>query len=347
MNQSAENWSLRIGRWRGVDVRLHIQFPLLMLGVLWATVQTDLATPRVAVLALLVLLVSVGVHELSRLVAAARVGGYTTSMVLAPTGGRTKLHLPVNPPAHLATSLAGPMAYLVLMVAGACGLALAGDLHVPRLLHPCHPRIDTAAASFQLLGQLVVWTNWCLLLVSLLPIDPCDGAELMRSVLWPIVGRTTATVATSYAALAASVFAGLLAFVLRHDASAGFAPSWFPLATAAVFLFYGGVRRSRGKRYDVGLAIDEFDSDDEPWLSGEWEDEDREAVLVEHLQDKQQEALDRKRREHEASEDARVDAILARLRHTSFEQLSEEERAVLKRASRRYRRRLISHNGDE
>jgi len=70
-------------------------------------------------------------------------------------------------------------------------------------------------------------------------------------------------------------------------------------------------------------------------------------VLVEHLQDKQQEVIDRKRREREANEDARVDVILMRLRKTSFEQLSEEDRATLKRASRRYRERRAEHSDDE
>jgi hypothetical protein len=119
-------------------------------------------------------------------------------------------------------------------------------------------------------------------------------------------------------------------------------PNWFPLALAALFLLYGGSRTTHERRYDVGLAIDELDSDDEQWLNAEWDDDEREAVLVEHLQDKQQETLDRKRREREAHEDARVDAILERLQSVSFDQLSDEDRAVLKRASRRYRRRRIN-----
>ena len=37
MNRSAAgSWSLRLGRWRGVEVRLHLHFPLLALVVLLA-----------------------------------------------------------------------------------------------------------------------------------------------------------------------------------------------------------------------------------------------------------------------------------------------------------------------
>ena len=81
------------------------------------------------------------------------------------------------------------------------------------------------------------------------------------------------------------------------------------------------------------------------WLTPQWPDEefghgeDREAVLIERFQDRQQVTLEQKRFEQEANEDARVDAILARLHQCTLEELSEEERAVLKRASRRYRQR--------
>jgi hypothetical protein len=89
----------------------------------------------------------------------------------------------------------------------------------------------------------------------------------------------------------------------------------------------------------LGVDIDHWESDDEQWLNAELVDDDRAAVLVEHLHQKQQDALDRKRREREDREDARVDDILARMHDVGFDQLSDEEQAILKRASRRYRQR--------
>jgi hypothetical protein len=137
----------------------------------------------------------------------------------------------------------------------------------------------------------------------------------------------------------AAFFAVSAFLVAQTEGPAVIMPAWCPLAGISLLLLFGGRSSLAAKTYDVGLAIDELDSDDEEWIAAEWEAEDREAVLVEHLQDKQQEALDRKRREQEANEDARVDDILARLHETSFENLSEEDRAFLKRASRRYQQR--------
>jgi len=342
MTGTAESWTICIGRWRGTDVRLHLHFPLLALILFLVAPSTALLNSTTATLTLAVLFFSSALHELARVVTAARIGGHTTTVILSPIGGLTKPVLPPDPPAYLVVALAGPVTYLVLMVIGGCSLALEGDRHFLLLLNPLHPQFNSSGL---LVGQLVVWVNWCLLLACLLPVDPCDGAELLRGVLWPMVGRSTAMVTTGRVAVVAGVLTALLAILaLNGMFLEGTVLGWFPLAFVSVVLLYGGMQKAYSRRYDGGLLIEEFESDDEGWLVHEWDDEDREAVLVEHLQDKQQEAIDRKRRRREASEDARVDAILARLTDTSLDQLSEEEQAILKRASRRYRQRRSSEN---
>ncbi|MEM8946379.1 MAG: hypothetical protein AAGD11_14500 [Planctomycetota bacterium] len=358
ISHSTDNWSVCVGRPGGVELRVHILWPLTALGFLLA-IRADFAQPLLSPWALTIFFCSVTLHELVRVMTATRVGGHTSAVVLGPIGGLTKLHLPVDPPAHLVTALAGPMTYLVLLVAAACGLALnemadSGDRGTwLMLLNPCAPGIvepggvsSTTVPEF--VAQLTVWVNWCLLLVSFLPIDPCGGAALLRGVLWPIVGRSTASSVTSRIALGSALAAAVLAvWLYEADSQMARVPMWFPLATTSIFLLYGGCRQINSRRYDVGLAIDEFDSDDEEWLISEWDDEDREAVLVEHMHDKQQEAIDRKRREREANEDEQVDAILSRLRNLRFDQLSEEDRATLKRASRRYRERREDQNSED
>ena len=346
MNAVTRNWSLCIGRWREAEVRLHVLFPLVTLCAFYATRNAQRIDERFVGWALLVLLVSVSLHELARVVTAFRVGGQASSLVIGPMGGFSKLQLPPDPPAHLLTAMAGPLVSFALLVVAACGLALSGNRDVLKLfmspseLETVFPHLGAQFISLELLGQLFVWINGCLLLISLLPMDPCAGAEILRGVLWPVVGRTSAVTATSHVALGMSVFFAVSALlVAQTESPAAIMPAWCPLACISLLLLFGGRSSLVSRNYDVGLAIDELDSDDESWIATEWEAEDREAVLVEHLQDKQQEALDRKRREQEANEDARVDDILARLHETSFENLSEEDRAFLKRASRRYQQR--------
>jgi Zn-dependent protease len=347
MNAVTRNWSLCIGRWREAEVRLHVLFPLTALGAFYATRNVHRFDERFVTWALMVLLVSVALHELARVIAALRVGGQASTLVIGPIGGFSKVHLPADPPAHLLTAMVGPLVSFALLVIAACGLALSGHRDVlkffmsPNDLEVVFPHLGAQFISLTMLAQLFVCINGCLLLVSLLPMDPCAGAEILRGILWPVVGRTSAVTATSHVALGMSAFFAVSAFlVAQTEGPSVVMPTWCPLAVISLLLLFGGRSSLIANNYDIGLAIDELDSDDESWIAAaEWEPEDREAVLVEHLQDKQQEALDRKRREQEANEDARVDDILARLHETGFEHLSEEDRAFLKRASRRYQQR--------
>jgi Zn-dependent protease len=347
MNRSAAgSWSLRLGRWRGVEVRLHLHFPLLALVVLLAAsmpAQHPLGLSRLTVpeslMGLAILVTSVVLHEAARSLVARRVGGRTHLVVLGPTGGWAQPHLPSDPPAHLVTAVAGPLAYLAIIVAAACGLALAGEENLLNLFSPFSPQFLATESPFHFAAQLTVWINTWLLLVNLLPIQPCDGAEVLRSMLWPLVGRASASAAAAHIAYGAAAMTALLALIVQDQMLNNVLPQWFPLAVLTVLLLYGGNRAARQRQYDVGLDIDEWESDDEQWLNAEWLDDDRAAVLVEHLHQKQQDALDRKRREREDREDARVDDILARMHEVGFDQLSDEEQAILKRASRRYRQR--------
>lgn len=337
---------MRLGRCRGVEVRLHLHFPLLALVVLLvaslppqATVGMSVPPVRSALAGLAIMVGSVVLHEAVRVLVAHRVGGRTNLIVLGPTGGWSQPQLPADPPAHLVTAIAGPLTYLAIIVTAACGLAATGERNLLALFSPFQPVFLEYQSPLHFAIQLTIWINTWLLLVNLLPIQPCDGAEVLRSLLWPLVGRASASAATAHIAYGASAVTALLAVVVQQQMLNDVIPAWFPLAVLSVLLLYGGNRAARQRQYDVGLDIDQWESDDEQWINAEWLDEDRTAVLVEHLQEKQQDALDRKRREREDREDARVDDILARMNEVGFDQLSEEERAVLKRASRRYRQR--------
>ncbi len=350
MIYSANPWSLCVGRLRGIEIRLHILFPLLALGLAPFVQSTSLQPalqPVVALWGLGILLISATVHELARVIAVLRLGGQVSQCVIAPFGSWSRVQLPSDPPAHLATALVGPMTCLALLITGGCGLALAGDREVYRLLYAWAPHdvpgfrspaTISPTNTAILVCQLFVWINWRLLLIDLLPVDPCAGATLLRGMLWPIVGRESATIATSRLALGGSLLTAMAAcLVLKYDSSGGMVPSWLPWGIISVLQLYGGLRDTQIQ--EPGTAIDAWDADDPGWPHNQWREDQRETVLVEQLQDKQQAALDRKRQAQEVNEDARVDAILQRLHDTSLDQLSEEERAILKRASRRYRER--------
>jgi hypothetical protein len=251
------------------------------------------------------------------------------------------------------TALIGPLVHLALMVTAACGLVLAGQQQVLELLKPLDPNLQTSGSWLLLTAQFLVWLNWLLLLINLLPVDPLDGAALVRSLLWPVMGRASESVVARRIATACALLVVVFAVYYQEvmvDTMLGFpVPAWLPLGVLAVVLMWGANHDANVSRIPAELVFESFECDEQVWTDSVWPandyaeegdpGEDREAVLVERMYDKQQEVLERKRREQEANEDARVDAILARLHCSSVEELSEEERTILKRASRRYRRR--------
>ena len=96
VDHGAESWSVSLGHWRGIEVRLHIHFPLLALVVFFFAYQSPVVSYRIATMGLLVLLGSVALHELIRLLVAHRLGGQMDVAILGPTGGWTSPHLPVD-----------------------------------------------------------------------------------------------------------------------------------------------------------------------------------------------------------------------------------------------------------
>jgi hypothetical protein len=121
-------------------------------------------------------------------------------------------------------------------------------------------------------------------------------------------------------------------------------PAWIPLIMLGLFLFFSARQDLSAadphERADL-LAGYQLNSDGLDLLDAMWSnDDDDEGVLVEHQQRQPGQASGAPL----ATEDDRVDAILARLHDSSWEALSPEEVAVLQRASQRYRRRRGTHD---
>lgn len=334
-----QRWSVSLGRWWGVPVRLHIFFLLFALLALSITLPADLT--GAGAMAVGILLGSLLLHEVGHALAAVRVGGKIDAIVLGPVGGLISPRVPDEPEPQVFVALAGPIVHLMLVVAAAVVLTLSGDEHVLGLLHPLAPLDLMEGSRWIVATKLTLWLNWILMLLNILPAYPFDGGPILRAMLWPAVGRRTARVVTSQVAMVIAVGvcgSGLLTFGVDRDTPI---PMWIPLITLGIFLFFSA------KQDVAGAAPHELFDEPAGYHSGResvdslepmWPaDEDDQAVLVEHQQ--RVEDREQHRRALEAYEDARVDDILARLHNSNLESLSPEEVDVLRRASERYRQR--------
>jgi hypothetical protein len=252
---------------------------------------------------------------------------------------------------QLFVALAGPLVHLTLVVAAAVGLAIAGSGGIVGLLYPLAPDhlVDDGDSVWLLLGKLTLWLNWVLMLLNLLPAYPFDGGPIFRSMLWPAVGRRTARVATGRAGMVIAVLiaaAALYPFSVPELQSVTLVK--LPLVMLGIFLLFSA-RQDLVSGWSEELFEDargyRVRSDGLDLLEPlAFEDEDDEAVLVEHQQ-RQNEPREQRHQAQEAYEDARVDDILARLHDSGLSELSREELEILQRASARYRQRL--HPGDD
>src|SRR5687768_5518661 len=123
-------WSFPLGRLFGITVRIHWLFPFVAVGwvlhmALYKPYKEYKPTEGIwidACILMLILFVSVLLHEFGHCLAARRCGGDGSEVLIWPLGGLANVELPHRPQAHLVTAAAGPATNLLLFAA--CTLAL-------------------------------------------------------------------------------------------------------------------------------------------------------------------------------------------------------------------------------
>jgi Zn-dependent protease len=335
-----------LGRWWGVAVYLHVFFVLSALLALAFTLP-DPELLGTGLMMLVVLLVSVTLHEVGHALAAIRVGGKVDAIVLGPVGGLISPRVPDEPEVHLFVALAGPIVHLTLAVGAAAVLAIAGDRQLLGLLNPFDTPRDLVepGGTAIIAAKLTLWLNWILMLLNLLPAYPFDGGPVLRAMLWPALGRRTARIVTARVAMGVAFLFCLAGLISLAGEFESHMPFWIPLLILGLFLFFSArqdLAAASSPDWNDEPAGYQLNSDGLDLLDVMWASEDDDdGVLVEH----QQRPAEQNRRAREADEDARVDDILARLHDSSWDALSPEEIAILQRASQRYRNRR--HLGDK
>jgi CBS domain-containing protein len=169
-------WSFPIGRFLGVDVRIHTFFLLLLgLSISYASV-TGASGARGFVLWVLLLL-AVLVREVARAIGGAWYGLELRSMLLLPTGGLLSYATPEanekaeTPEMQKRMAVIGPIASIgfgLLLAALSLTIAPHVNLFERPWMSPSH------------LLRAAVWVNLLLGLVNLLPASPLDGGRVFR-----------------------------------------------------------------------------------------------------------------------------------------------------------------------
>jgi Zn-dependent protease len=174
---SIRQGSIHLFRVAGIDLFLHWSWFLV------AAFEINTRTSRYSsltwnVLEYLALFFIVMLHEFGHALACRQVGGAANQIVLWPLGGVAYVDPPPRPGATLWSIAAGPLVNLVLVP-------------VLSMLGMVNRSLGWAATMPNAHAWLrAVWfINLGLLIFNMLPIYPLDGGQILRSLLWFVLGR--------------------------------------------------------------------------------------------------------------------------------------------------------------
>jgi len=218
--------SIRLFRFDGIDLFLHWSWFLV------AAFEISSQSRRYSsltwnVLEYLALFLIVMLHEFGHALACRQVGGTANQIVLWPLGGVAYVNPPQRPGATLWSIAAGPLVNVVLLPV----LFALGTLS--RWLGWAEAMPDVYA-----LLRAIWFINLGLLIFNMLPIYPLDGGQILRSLLWFVLGRgRSLMVAASIGLLGVAGF--IILALWLHSV-------WF--AVLAVFMLmncWGGLRQAQ------------------------------------------------------------------------------------------------------
>jgi Zn-dependent protease len=236
--------SLRLFRVRGIDIRVHATFVLVLLfGALQFSEMHGPQGAWFGAFFMCCLFACVVLHELGHSLVAQQLGVRVREIVLLPIGGVARLSGDPKKPLHeLLIAVAGPLVNVILAV---LGLGIALIAFGPRLVFS-EGFMDPAALGISgaaLLSGLIM-ANLVLAVFNMLPALPMDGGRVLRALMTFVIGRARATTVASIIGQALAL--GVFVFALYQSQLV------LMLIGALVFVAAGNERRVTRVRVALG-----------------------------------------------------------------------------------------------
>jgi Zn-dependent protease/CBS domain-containing protein len=224
-------WSFRIFKLAGIDVEMHVGFPVM---VAWfALSQANSRDALLTVVELLLMFACVLLHELGHALAARRYGIATRKIALLPFGGVAQLErMPEKPGQELVVALAGP-GVNVIIATGLWAFLLVRGVTFEQAL----ARAELGLPEFLLFGNLLM------LVFNLVPAFPMDGGRVLRAGLAMKMNYAKATRVAATIGQAFAVVFGLIGLFTNPF-----------LILIAGFIWFGAAVESQAAQTQARLA---------------------------------------------------------------------------------------------
>lgn len=225
------SWSIKLVTVRGIPIRVHASFLLILLWAAYLGVVNGLSSDPVRsalfmVIFVALLFVCVVLHELGHSLVAQLFGVKVQDITLWPVGGVARIvNMPQKPYQEFLMTAAGPAMNVLLAVGlGALAVIWIGPQELSTLLR-ASLRTGSLVSdlSAQTLVLLLALNNIILAVFNLTPAFPMDGGRLLRALLAAVmpypratrvaswIGQGIAVVMAAFAAFTGSFFLGLVA----------------------------------------------------------------------------------------------------------------------------------------
>src|SRR5216683_4709359 len=126
--RDAMNWSIPLGRMFGIQVPVHILFPIMALGMIGQVAAKDrfpAGTWMDALMLAGLFFISILLHEFGHCFGARWVDGDASEILMWPLGGLAYCDVPHTPRANFICTICGPLVNVVLCLASGVLIALS------------------------------------------------------------------------------------------------------------------------------------------------------------------------------------------------------------------------------
>jgi len=222
----SRNNSIRLFRFAGVEVFLHWSWFLVAAYEIQSR-KGSYSSILWNVLEYLALFLIVLLHEFGHAMACRQVGGTANQITLWPLGGVAYVNPPQRPGATLWSIAAGPLVNVVLLPLLLAAVVTTRSMGWAQSMPDAY-----------LLLRAITWINISLLAFNILPIYPLDGGQILRSLLWFMLGRARS--------LMVATTLGLVGIVAFFALALWMQSIWFGAMAAFMLLnCWGGLKHAR------------------------------------------------------------------------------------------------------